>query len=375
MLVMAVARPSSAQDVGRVGDGRLGDVLEGIRAEANLPALAGMLIRGDSILELAAVGLRAVGSPDSVTAGDLWHIGSNTKAMTATLAGVLVERGVVSWGTTFGEVFPELTDSIRPEFVDVRLDELLNHTAGVSNEVGRTPSWPRLRASTASLPEQRRTWIRELLSLEPGAARGSFAYSNSGYIVAGAMLERLTGESWETLMRREVFAPLGMDGAGFGAPGRADAIDQPRGHMSVGSLRPVIPGPLADNPAALGPAGTVHASFSDYAKFVIAHLAGARGSGGLVSAATFARLHQPPSDSIGYALGWGVAEREWAHGRVLVHNGSNTMWFHTVWIAPERNIAVVAATNAAAGEAAQAVDRAVGAMIGRFDARESGEEP
>ncbi len=378
LVVAVLVTPAAAQTSGTAGDGTLAGVLDSIRVSANLPALAGMLIHGDSILELAAVGFRSYGHDEPVSLDDFWHIGSNTKAMTATLAGVLVDRGEIGWSTTVSDVFPELRDSIRAEFVDVTLAELLSHTAGVSNDVFETPSWATLRENQASLRDQRRAWIRELLSLEPGAERDAFGYSNSGYVVAGAMLERVTDVAWEELMRRQIFAPLGMLTAGFGAPGTEATVDQPRGHV-VGSGQPVpiSPGPWADNPAALGPAGTVHASMRDYARFVIAHLAGGRtGTTGIVGEETFAVLHTPPSGDQGYAFGWFVMDRAWAGGAALMHNGSNTMWFHTVWIAPARNFAVVAVTNVAGPDAPGAVDRAISAMIQRverwLESRESG---
>ena len=83
---------------------------------------------------------------------------------------------------------------------------------------------------------------------DPAAqAETEFLYSNAGYVIAGAMLEQVTGESWEELIRTEVFEPLGMTRAGFGAPGSADAVDQPRGHRAglFGGLNAVAPGPRA----------------------------------------------------------------------------------------------------------------------------------
>jgi CubicO group peptidase (beta-lactamase class C family) len=358
------------QEVGVTGDGNLQAVLEEIRAEAGLPALAGMLIVGDEIVEIAATGVRARGDATLVTVNDKWHIGSNTKAMTATLAGIFVEREMIEWSTTIEDVLPELRGRIRPEFLDVRLDELFSHTAGVSNNVGDTPFWATSRETEAPLTEQRSVWTPQLLSLEPGAARGAYAYSNSGYVVAGAMLERLTGESWETLMQRELFQPLGMDGAGFGAPGDPEATaDQPRGHRGRGSSAVPVYG---DNPPSLGPAGTVHVSLPEHARFLISHMKGAQGEDGIVSAATFEKLHTPFPGS-NYAQGWGVAEREWARGSTLTHNGSNTLWFHTVWVAPERNIAIAAVTNIAGENAPRAVDRAVSAILARFEASEGSE--
>jgi CubicO group peptidase (beta-lactamase class C family) len=350
------------------GDGGLDNTIEAIRVRYDLPSVAALLLHEGQVVEVAAVGLRAAGSPARVTAADRWHLGSLTKAMTATLAAVLVERGVVSWGTTVGDAFPDLVGTIDPSYEDAALEELLSHTAGLPLDVTRASSWRSLRDDPAPITEQRRRWAAELLRTSPDAPRGAYLYTNAGYIVAGAMLEKITGEPWEVLIRREVFAPLGMYATGFGAPGTAGSIDEPRGHAGQdGGWLAVEPGPDADMPAAIGPAGTVHSTLGDYARYMAAHLAGARGYGGLISAASFSKLHTP-APGTEYALGWGIVERDWAKGRVLMHHGSNGLWFATVWIAPERDLAMLAVTNAGGSGAAGGVREAIRALRARVNA-------
>lgn len=368
LLACAGSTGVDAQHPGAVGDGHLAAVLESIRADRGLPALAAVLVRDGSVVEQAAVGRRAAGQDAAVTLDDQWHIGSLTKALTATLAGVLVERGTLSWSLTVGQAFPGLVDSIRPEYVDVRLDELLRHVAGTVEDISRAPSWATLFTDSRPIVEQRRQLATELLQLPPDGPRGAYRYSNAGYVIVGAMIEAVTGESWEDLVRHEVFAPLGMTASGFGAPGVAGSVTEPRGHRWSGSdWTAVEPGPFADNPPALGPAGTVHTTLADYARFMAAHLAGARGVDGLLSAAAFDTLHTPAPGS-DYACGWGVAQRSWAGGTVLQHSGSNTMWYATVWIAPERNFAMFAVTNADGDPGQQGTDAAIVALIARYDA-------
>jgi CubicO group peptidase (beta-lactamase class C family) len=360
------AEPLLPEDPGVAGDGNLSATLSYVRERFDLPALAGMLIRDGAIVEGAAVGDRALGYPEPVTADDQWHIGSLTKSMTATLAAVLVERSVVDWSTTIGDVFPDLVTSMQIEYTDVRLDELLSHTSGMPADVSQAPIWQQLGSDTD--PDERREFTSQLLQLPPVASRGQYLYSNGGYVVAGTMLEEITGEAWEDLMQEAVFDPLGMAHSGFGAPGMAGERSQPWGHWdNVGQWLPVEPGPGDDNPAAIGPAGTVHTTMNDYAAYVIAHLTGARGTDGLVTAATFTKLHTPASDT-DYALGWAVTTRPWAGGDVLVHAGSNLRWFAVIWIAPERNFAMLAFTNAGGDRAEAATDAAIQALLLRHDA-------
>ncbi len=356
-------------DFGTAGDGTLNATLESIRSDGGVPAVGALLFHQGRVIETGAAGLRATGHDEAVTVNDQWHLGSLTKAMTATLAAVLVEAGTLSWDLTVGDVFPDLLSSMRAEYVDVRLDELLYHTSGLPNDVfSGTPIWPTLRTSTDPLPVQRRQWASEMLTLAPEAPRGTYLYTNGGYIVAGAMIEEITGETWEALMQREVFDALGMTSTGFGPPGTSiTAPDQPWGHLGIdGGWTVFPPTPAADNPAALGPAGTVHTTFQDYALYMAAHLAGARGTGGLVSAETFAKLHTA-APGTSYSMGWGISQPGWANGSAIDHDGSNTVWYATVWIAPQRDMGMLAVTNAGGDRGDRATDAIVQALITRFE--------
>lgn len=360
-------------EVGVAGDGKLDVALERIRDQHGVPALGAVLIKNGEIVETGAVGIRSVGSTEPVTTGDRWHVGSIGKSMTATLAAVLVEEGVINWDTTIGEVFPDLAESTRPEYADVRLEELLSHTTGLPKDERQVPSFSTFRSSTEPKREHRRQWTAEILALVPESPRGEHSYSNTNYIVAGAMLEELTGELWEDLIRRAVFEPLGMTSTGFGAPGTVGEVpDEPRGHTRRnGKWVAYQPLSTADNAPALSPAGTAHTTLADSARYMAAHLAGARGEGGLVTAETFDKLHAP-APGTSYALGWSVGEKRWAGGRTLQHLGSNQIWYANMWIAPERDFAMLTVTNAGDGAARESTDVAIRALIDRFDAAQEG---
>jgi CubicO group peptidase (beta-lactamase class C family) len=191
-----------------------------------------------------------------------------------------------------------------------------------------------------------------------------YQYANYGYTIAGAMCERVTGKSWEDLMRDELFTPLGMTTAGFGSPGTAEAVDQPWGHGGIFGPKAIAPGPQADNPAVIGPAGTVHCSLADWAKYAAFHLRGSRGEEPRLPADVFQKLHTPlPGDEDDYAFGWIVTERDWAGGKALMHAGSNTMWFALIWLAPQRDEAYLAATNVGSNTAFLACDSAIVKLI------------
>ena len=186
-------------------------------------------------------------------------------------------------------------------------------------------------------------------------------YSNQGYAIVGAILEKTTGQPYETLMAEKLFAPLHMDTAGFGPPGTVDKTDQPWGHTR--KLMLTIPVQL-DNPPAIASAGRVHCSLDDLARFVSLHLE-RNATNGLLRLETLKRLHAPTPGS-DYACGWVVLERGWAGGTALMHNGSNNMWYIVMWLAPGKDFAVIAATNIAGADAEQGCDDACGAMIEKW---------
>jgi CubicO group peptidase (beta-lactamase class C family) len=342
----------------------ISNIIDPIREKAGVPGMVAAVVRGGRIVARGASGLRSRDSTQRVTIRDKFHIGSCTKAMTATLLATLVEEGRLKWDTTIADVWPELSEK-HPPWRAVTLSQLLAHRGGAPAELDAGGLWGKLWNHKGTPTEARRLLLEGVLSRSPQVTPGtSHVYSNAGYAIAGHMAEEITGESWEHLMQERIFKPLAMKSAGFGAPGRRGKVDQPRGHDAVG--KPVEPGPGADNPPAIGPAGTVHCSISDWARFAALHLQAGRGGGRLLRPGTFAVLHTPfEGKRPKYALGWAVTQREWAGPKpnVLNHAGSNTMWFAVVWIAPDKDLAVLVAANQGPPFAARACDQAASALI------------
>lgn len=345
---------------------RMSQMLETIRAKHKFPALAAAVVVDGKIVGTSAVGFRKHGGTEAATANDKFHIGSVTKSMTATLAAMLVEQGKIAWTTTIGESFPELAERLHADYRSATLEQLLAHRGGAP---GSPPTllWLKAWDASGSPAEQRLDFVKGILARKPEAKPGTrHIYSNQGYAIAGVMLEKAAGKSWEELLRTMLFEPLGMTSAGFGAPATPGKVDQPWGHTK-GLLRgmdSVPPGPKADNPPAIGPAGTVHCSLADLAKYAAFHLSGERGGSKLLNGESFKKLHTSTGDD--YALGWVVLEREWAGGRALMHNGSNTMFYIVVWMAPEKDCAVIVATNVGVDPAAEGCDEAAGNLIRQF---------
>lgn len=335
-----LAAADRSPDCPRSGDDRVANLLCSVRAQHRIPAMAAAVVTSAGVVESAAVGVRKAGLPDAVTSDDLWHLGSDTKAMTATLVARLVERGQLKWGSTVEEVFPELAGGFNAQLRKLNLRHLLSHHAGLEANL----NWSRIARSGGTIQEQRLTALKEAMETRPKHAPGTlYHYSNLGYVVVGAMVERVTGKSWEQAMREEIFGPLEMKSAGFGGVGTPGRLDQPWGHRKPGYPVPEY-GPEADNPPVIGPAGTVHSSLQDWARFIADHLRGLRGEAGLLQPATYQELVKPPFGGE-YGLGWAVVERPWSDGIALNHCGCNTMYFANAWLAPSRDLAFLVTAN------------------------------
>lgn len=319
------------------------------------PGVTMGVANGDGV-EIAAGGLRLFGNPSLVSPDDLWHVGSITKSMTATLVARLVETGAIGWDDTVGDVLGPVIAEIDPALVDLTYVNLLTHRAGLRANLS---VW-HTRQLVGMLDDRdmmtdRLTYADAVLSQPPAGERDAFLYSNAGFVIAGAMMQQATGETWETLITRYVFAPLAMNTAGFGPPGTANAVDQPRGHRRLFRMRAVQPSPAADNIPALGPAGTVHLSAADMVTYLRAH---ASQDAGFLTTESWMLLHEPP-DGMDYAMGWGVSQQGW-----LVHNGSNTLWYASAGFVPGTDRVVFMATNfAGRGKVAKAMAQGATAIL------------
>lgn len=318
---------SSAPDVTPGLD--LDAVARQARVQSGAPAI-GVMVGGPGVdFEVAVDGVRMMGGDDAARRGDAWHWGSITKSITATLAARLVDRGDVSWDDTVGERLGAAIPDLHADYREATLKHLLSNAGGLQTNVP-LERFAEFVDTPADPIADRLRFVRIALEQDPVAPPGDdFHYSNSGFIVAGAVLEAATGVSWEELLQREVFAPLEMAGVGFGAP-----VDV-RGHVRVDGVVQPAP-PMRDNPPAFGPAGRVHMPLADMARYLHAH---ASQRADFLSPESWATLHTPHFEAP-YGLGWfrtGEATR-W-------HHGSNTMWYAEVAIDLDRQTYAAVVVN------------------------------
>jgi CubicO group peptidase (beta-lactamase class C family) len=353
--------------------------------------MSAAVLRGEGIIAQGAAGVRKRGSAERITLDDRFHLGSCTKAMTATLVAMLVEEGKLNWTTTLGELFADTLKPMHPAWERVTVRQVLAHRAGLPLEPdGLNPVFSTLRewmlpprALPGTLPQQRLEIVRQALSRPPRIPPDTkFYYSNVGYVLAGAMLEQRTGRAWEELMRERLFQPLGISTGGFGPLPKTFGTyntEQAWGHSPVLG-KPLDPRrPAAELPLFYGPAGLAYMTVTDWAKFIALHLRGDPANphrqAALLKLDTFAEMHAvAPTTSyskgwamrglnflatgdaapaVTYCAGWLISPANWARGthpaphtgRRLWHAGRNGRSGSGVVMAPEIDFAVLVACN------------------------------
>lgn len=350
------------------------DFLAAELARTKLPAIAAAVVKNGVIIASGTAGIRKNGTAEKVTLQDKWHIGSCTKAMTATVAARLIENGTLRWDMTLTEGFPQLAPRMKNAWKNVTIEQLLSHRGGAPHDLNDRDLWGRLWRRVA-LParEQRAYLVEELLTKqEPAYTPGTkFDYANAGYSLVGHLIEEKLNQPYEDVLRAQLFTPLKMTSAGFGMPASPEQIerpDQPWGHsLRADKIEAVPPGPGADNPAAIGPGGTVHCSVEDLARFAALQVRGEREGDALLSQKSFQKMHTPFDKLSDYAMGWSALQRGWGDGTVLTHNGTNTTNYAVMWLAPRRDFAVVVCTNIGGDGVDGMVDGIVWNLIQKYN--------
>jgi len=341
---------------------RLDDFVEKVRAAFDVPGIGLAIVRDGKVVVARGYGVRRMGEPARVDAGTLFGIASNSKAFTATALGMLVEEGKLEWDAPVIRYLPwfRLSDPYVTKEMTVR--DLLVHRSGLGLGAGDLLWWP---ASTYNRKE-----IARRLAAIPLATsfRSRYAYDNVLYIVAGELIETVSGLSWEDFIARRILEPLGMHSTTVRHSGAGTGGNSATPHARVeGVVRPVAAF-ASDN---TNPAGGINSSASEMAKWMIVQLDSGRVPGGarLFTPATTRQLwslvtpigtgEPPPGLNAlrrnfnGYGLGFGV--HDYRGLKIVQHGGSLPGYVSEVTLVPELKLGIVVLTNQESGAAFEAL--------------------
>lgn len=297
---------------------------------------------------------------------DIWHFGSNTKAMTATTIGILIQDGLLRWDSSLGELLGGINISIREKYTNVTVQLLSSHTSGIS-DTPLTANRETLLAAYELNAAQGRVLVSNLtLSAAPVGTQGSFEYANMNYILLGLIIDIVTARDAEEIDRSRLWSPLAISTGGWGPNSESSltSVDNPWPHNGTldesGLPSPVpdaTPLVLRDNPPCFHTAGAAHTSLADYSRWLRLHFDPAVQAKLNMSQELMTKLHDmAPGTGQSFCTsgGWNRLLSASRNGYTLSHDGSNTLNYATAMVDLGVARAAVAVTNVGSDPAADA---------------------
>jgi CubicO group peptidase (beta-lactamase class C family) len=308
---------------------RLGERAGGGASDERVTVAAGVLNRATEV---------------SATPDSLFHIGSITKVWTATLVMQLVDEGLLALDAPLRAVLPALRLSDQALAERVTMRHLLCHTSGIDGD---------FMPDTGRGDDCLKRFVAEVVPAPVVHPLGAmFSYSNSGFSLAGRVIEELTGDTWDAAVRTRLVARLGLEHA-VTLPEEALRHRTALGHFTTGAAP--TPAPTWQLPRSWGPAGTVSASAGDLLTFATLHLRGGTTLDGrrVLSASSTAAMcdHHvavPPSSSAADSWGLGWARFDGDGVRLIGHNGGARGQSAYLRLLPARGVAAALLTNGGA---------------------------
>jgi CubicO group peptidase (beta-lactamase class C family) len=319
-----------------------------------VPGCAIAAVRDEDVILAAGWGRRDLAADLPVTPDTLFAIGSTTKAFTVATVGALVDDGLLEWERPLRDYLPDLR--LHDPVVTDRLSivDLLSHRSGL----------PRHDLAWLGHPDRSRAELVRRLRFLPLSRdlRQEFQYCNLGYLVAGHIVEVLSGTPWEDYLRTRLLTPAGMDRSNLSADGlRADPDHATAYERRQGAVVPVPPRPVT----AMAPAGAVNSCAADMARWLLTQLGGGRLDGrAVMSPGTMARQHAPhmliPEDRTfpastrhAYGLGWMIGR--YRDHRLAEHSGGIDGFQTECMLLPDDGIGVAVMTNTSSSAMAPVV--------------------
>lgn len=307
-----------------------------------------LIARGDTVLYRRARGLAEVELGVPLAPDQVFRIASITKSFTAALFVQMAARGEVALDAPAVRYLPDVPLDPR-----ITLRQLLSHTAGVS-ETDAVPQAP-FGNGEVPLAEQVRRIAARPLNFEPGTAQ---RYSNAGYILLAAVIEKVTGQSWDAAMRTRLFEPLGLADTGYD---HADAIIPGRasGYTSdKGALRNAAP----FNVSIPKTAGSLRSTAADLLRWMRA-----LSQGQVVGAAGFAEMGKPALAGVGVQDRYGLGLYRWQiRGQDAIgHTGQINGFASALFYLPAEDTIVVVLANSDGFDAQMLARRMAAIVIGK----------
>jgi CubicO group peptidase (beta-lactamase class C family) len=319
---------------------QLGEVVNQSMEKTGVPGVAvGILHGGETVA--AGFGVTSVENPLPVTGDTLFQIGSITKTFTGTAIMELVEQGELDLGATVRTYVPDFAVSDETASARATIHHLLTHTGGWAGDFFH---------ATGEGDEALARYVADMAELPQLVPLGShWSYNNAGFSLAGHIIERVVGKSYETALKDLVLEPLGLQ-ASFFDPGEVMTHRFAVGHnVTEGTARVARPWPLG---RSIHPAGGLTSTVQDLLRYARFHLEGGRVEDGspLLSPDSLAQMQSPHVtlwEDEAWGLSWSVNQVD---GKLEIsHGGGTNGQISQLALVPEHGFALAILTNADRG--------------------------
>lgn len=311
-----------------------------------IPGLAIAIVKDGKVVLMKGYGVRELGKDDKVDENTLFIIASNSKLFTGTSLAKLDFEKKLSLNDKVTQYIPwfRLYDSNATRLANVK--DMLCHRLGTKTFQGDFTFWD------SNLPKDSIIWKMRYLK-PPGEFRQDYGYCNSGFLVAGQVLEKVTGQSWENYVQENILTPLGMTNTYMNTAGLANRNNVAQPHNNLYSSITKIPFDNVDN---LGPATSMVSNVKDLTHWLMMQLDSGRYGGKQVlpwpvlqrtrdiNIMTGSRKSTAfPTHFRGYGLG--VYATDYAGRQVYWHTGGAFGHVTNVCFVPEENLGITILTN------------------------------
>ena len=320
--------------------------LDSLMKEWNIPGMALGIVYRDQLVYAKGYGYRDLEKKLPVDANTIFPIASNTKLFTATLACMLQEEGKLDLNAPVRTYMPALRFSTDELNTKVTLRDMLGHRTGL----------PRYDGIWVAAPYTRKEMISKVAYMKPVLGfREGYIYNNMMYASAGAVMENITGSSWEDLVREKLFLPLQMNASGFTEAEMMRNNNYSLSYFEPDSSSRLLPEQYMAQSIALGPAGTIKTNINDISHWMIAQLNEGRYMGHQVIPAGAIRQTLVPNiiaDKMGkydelsnslYAMGRTI--QTYKGLKVATHTGSIDGFYSSLTFVPGEQLAVFIVHN------------------------------
>lgn len=326
--------------------------VESVQKAFNVPGVAVAVVKDGKVVLAKGYGVQNITAKEKVNAETNFSIASNSKAFTATALGILVDEGKLQWNDRVIDYLPWFRLSDPYVTNELRITDLLVHRSGLGLGAGDLLIWP---TNTYSYKEV----VKRLRNVPLATSfRSTYAYDNVLYLVAGEVIEAVSGMAWGEFVQKKILDKLGMHNT---TVTYFDAVKKGNAATPHGEINTIVRPVAASDSDKTNPAASINSNAEDIAQWMICQLDSGKISGGerLFSAATAknlwtlvtpipvapARKELAPlqANFAGYGLGFFL--RDFRGKKLVWHTGGLSGMVSLVAMIPELRLGVAVFTN------------------------------